>query len=104
MTEPSTPEPAAPRPSTSDVESTVAPDEDRAVAGEENPFPDDDRRTSGVDPASVHEDRASSGDDRVDAATAQLEELAALPLDEHVAVFDGVHRSLHDTLASIDGS
>lgn len=54
----------------------------------------------GRDPAGT----AASGDPRVDAATARLEELADLPVADHVAVFDGVHRSLQDTLASIDGS
>ncbi len=39
-----------------------------------------------------------SGDVRVDAATERLTELTDLPAIEHVAVFEDVHRRLHDAL------
>ena len=39
-----------------------------------------------------------SGDGRVDGATERLNELALLPALEHVAVFEDVHRRLHDAL------
>jgi hypothetical protein len=35
-------------------------------------------------------------------AVALLEQLEELPVAEHVAVFDGVHRQLQDALASLD--
>jgi hypothetical protein len=38
----------------------------------------------------------------VDAVLSQLEVLDDLPVGEHVEVFDGVHRSLQDALASLD--
>jgi hypothetical protein len=40
----------------------------------------------------------------VEAITAQLDALDELPVSEHVAVFEAVHRSLQDTLAAVDGS
>lgn len=46
--------------------------------------------------------RNGTGDPRVDDALARLDDLAALPLDEHIAVFDEVSRRLHDALASLD--
>ncbi|MDA2977912.1 MAG: hypothetical protein O3B81_03970 [Actinomycetota bacterium] len=39
-----------------------------------------------------------SGDGRVDGATERLNELTLLPALEHVAVFEDVHRRLHDAL------
>jgi hypothetical protein len=39
-----------------------------------------------------------SGDGRVDGATELLIELTLLPALEHVAVFEDVHRRLHDAL------
>lgn len=39
-----------------------------------------------------------SGDGRVDGATERLSELNQLPAIEHVAVFEDVHRRLHDAL------
>ena len=39
-----------------------------------------------------------SGDGRVDGATERLIELTLLPALEHVAVFEDVHRRLHDAL------
>lgn len=39
-----------------------------------------------------------SGDGRVDGATDRLNELTLLPALEHVAVFEDVHRRLHDAL------
>jgi hypothetical protein len=38
----------------------------------------------------------------VDAATALLDQLDGLPVSEHVEVFDAVHRSLQDALATLD--
>ncbi len=38
----------------------------------------------------------------VDAALAALAGVADRPLDEHVAVFDDVHRRLQDALAALD--
>jgi hypothetical protein len=38
----------------------------------------------------------------VDDALARLEALEALPVAEHIEVFDAVHRSLQDALATLD--
>ena len=38
----------------------------------------------------------------VDSVTERLSELSALPVAEHVAVFDQVHRLLQDALATVD--
>ncbi len=43
-----------------------------------------------------------TGDRRVDAAVALLSQLDTAPLPEHVAVFEDVHRRLHDALAALD--
>jgi hypothetical protein len=43
-----------------------------------------------------------TGHERVDAALARLDELAAAPVADHVEVFEDVQRGLQDALASID--
>jgi hypothetical protein len=43
-----------------------------------------------------------TGDPRVDAALARLDALDELPVAEHVAQFDALHRTLQDALAAID--
>jgi hypothetical protein len=45
---------------------------------------------------------AATGDGRVDAALARLDALAELPVAEHVAQYDALHRTLQDALAGID--
>jgi hypothetical protein len=40
--------------------------------------------------------------EQVDVALALLDQLDAAPVGEHVEVFDQVHRSLQDALASLD--
>jgi hypothetical protein len=47
---------------------------------------------------------ASTGVGSVDAAIEELTRLDELPTSEHVAVYEGVHRQLHDALADLDGS
>ena len=44
-----------------------------------------------------------TGEPRVDDALGRLTDLAALPVQEHVAVFEDVQRRLHDTLADLSG-
>ncbi|MDX6199966.1 MAG: hypothetical protein QOJ79_3117 [Actinomycetota bacterium] len=39
---------------------------------------------------------------QVDSAVARLEQLEELPVSEHVAVYDEVHRLLQDALAALD--
>ena len=48
-----------------------------------------------------HDDTLSTGDLAVDAALRRLEELDERPVDEHVAVYEDVHRQLTEAL---DGS
>jgi hypothetical protein len=37
-----------------------------------------------------------------DAALARLRDVSSAPLDEHVEIFDDVHRRLHEGLAELD--
>lgn len=44
----------------------------------------------------------ATGEARVDAALARLDELPALPVTEHPAVFEHVHRRLREVLGELD--
>jgi hypothetical protein len=44
----------------------------------------------------------ATGEPRVDAALARLEELEELPVTEHRAVFEDVHRRLSDVLGELE--
>jgi len=44
-----------------------------------------------------------TGEPRVDDALGRLNDLTALPVNEHVAVFEDVQRRLHETLADLSG-
>jgi hypothetical protein len=46
---------------------------------------------------------APTGEPRVDAALASLGRLALLPVGEHPAVFEQVHRGLREVLGELDG-
>jgi hypothetical protein len=46
--------------------------------------------------------RPGTGEPRVDAALAKLDELEGLPVTEHSAVFEDVHRRLRDVLGELD--
>ncbi|MQA94090.1 MAG: hypothetical protein GEV11_05370 [Streptosporangiales bacterium] len=48
------------------------------------------------------ESTGTASDPQVAAALARLEELGALPVAEHVAVFEDVHRRLAGVLGSLD--
>jgi hypothetical protein len=48
------------------------------------------------------ERRPATGEPRVDAALARLDELPELPVTEHRAVFEHVHRSLSEVLGELD--
>jgi hypothetical protein len=52
--------------------------------------------------AGVPRARPSTGDARVDDAVARLDDLAALPVAEHVAVFEYVHERLTEALGDLD--
>lgn len=58
--------------------------------------PNDDAVPSVLTPA--------TGEPRVDAALDRLQDVAAAPVDEHIAIYDDVHRRLQDALADPDGS
>jgi hypothetical protein len=49
-----------------------------------------------------HDGPAATGEPSVDGAIRRLDDLDAAPLDEHVTVFDEVHRLLHDALTELD--
>ena len=57
---------------------------------------------AGVRGAAVARPRPSTGDARVDDAVARLDDLAALPVAEHVAVFEYVHERLTEALGDLD--
>jgi len=46
--------------------------------------------------------RPSTGDPRVDDAVARLDDLARLPITEHLAVFEYVHERLTEALGDLD--
>jgi hypothetical protein len=46
--------------------------------------------------------RTSTGDPRVDDAVARLDDLAGLPITEHLAVFEYVHERLTEALGDLD--
>jgi len=46
--------------------------------------------------------RPATGEARVDEALASLDELAGLPVTEHPAVFEQVHRRLREVLGELD--
>ena len=46
--------------------------------------------------------RPATGENRVDEALAKLDELAGLPVTEHPAVFEQVHRRLREVLGELD--
>jgi hypothetical protein len=55
-------------------------------------------------PAATAGDVAGTGDPRVDDALGRLDRLDDLPVSEHVAEYDAVHRALQDALTAIDES
>ena len=57
---------------------------------------------AGTRGAAVPRARPSTGDARVDDAVARLDSLAALPVAEHVAVFEYVHERLTEALGDLD--
>jgi hypothetical protein len=44
-----------------------------------------------------------TGDQGVDAAVAPLADVSLAPLEDHPAVYEGVHRALTDRLADVEG-
>jgi hypothetical protein len=52
--------------------------------------------------AGADQQRPVTGEPRVDAALARLDELPELPVTEHRAVFEHVHRSLSEVLGELD--
>jgi hypothetical protein len=54
-------------------------------------------------PATADPEIAATGEPRVDAALAGLGQLALLPVGEHAAVFEQVHRGLREVLGELDG-
>ena len=71
---------------------------------EEIPDPAD---ADGADEGSEHEARSAerrqeTGEPRVDDALGRLDELAELPVSDHLAVFEHVHARLSDVLGELD--
>ena len=57
---------------------------------------------AGAAQAVPDQQRPVTGEPRVDAALARLDELPELPVTEHRAVFEHVHRSLSEVLGELD--
>ena len=55
-----------------------------------------------VSPAPAAEGLAGSDGPRVDDAVARLDDLAGLPIAEHLAVFEYVHERLTEALGDLD--
>src|SRR5260221_10762340 len=53
-------------------------------------------------PEETDEPRPATGEPRVDATLARLDELEGLPVTEHRAVFEDVHRRVRDVLRELD--
>ena len=70
-----------------------------AVAGEPRVDADDPAGGRALEAAEI----AATGEPRVDAALASLGRLALLPVGEHPAVFEQVHRGLREVLGELDG-
>jgi hypothetical protein len=54
-------------------------------------------------PPTADPEIAATGEPRVDAALASMGRLALLPVGEHAAVFEQVHRGLREVLGELDG-
>jgi hypothetical protein len=79
------------------------------TAGEQRPAGGEQRAVSagqgsagGEQPRVSGSARPATGEPRVDAALARLDELEELPVTEHRAVFEDVHRRLRDVLGELD--
>jgi len=59
-------------------------------------------RPAAVNGPVVPRARPSTGDPRVDDAVARLDDLAELPIAEHLAVFEYVHERLTEALGDLD--
>jgi hypothetical protein len=74
--------------------------------GEGLPAPGEGLQRGGLpgDGLPAGEQRPVTGEPRVDAALARLDELEGLPVTEHRAVFEDVHRRLREVLGELDAS
>jgi hypothetical protein len=98
------------RPPDAGEETTSEMTEDAAVraAGDpegemaRDPAEEPEPRFSGELPEEPDERRPATGEPRVDAALARLDELEELPVTEHRAVFEDVHRRLREVLGELD--
>ncbi len=66
------------------------------------PVSADEARQPPAGGAGAAPERAATGEARVDAALAGLDDLPVLPVTEHPAVFEQVHRRLREVLGELD--
>jgi hypothetical protein len=78
------------------------PGEEFPQLGEEFPESGEEFPPPGEDFPEPGGQRSATGEPRVDAALARLDELAGLPVTEHRAVFEDVHRRLREVLGELD--
>jgi hypothetical protein len=76
----------------------------RPAAGEDSMHTDEAQRCPATGETRVDEAQRcpATGETRVDEALASLDELAGLPVTEHPAVFEQVHRRLREVLGELD--
>jgi hypothetical protein len=60
-------------------------------------------RVAAERPLTADPETAPTGEPQVDAALAGMGRLALLPVGEHAAVFEQVHRGLREVLGELDG-
>jgi hypothetical protein len=77
-------------------------DAERAFDVGDHPADAGDEWAADDELASIAAKRQATGEPRVDAALARLDDLAGLPVTEHRAVFEDVHRRLRDVLGELD--
>ncbi len=87
---------------TNGLDSVTGPGSAEGPGGAVGPGAAEDAVRPAVPRAVVPRARPSTGDPRVDDAVARLDDLAGLPIAEHLAVFEYVHERLTEALGDLD--
>ena len=87
---------------TNGLDSVTRPGSAEGPGGAVGPGAAEDAVRPAVPRAVVPRARPSTGDPRVDDAVARLDDLAGLPIAEHLAVFEYVHERLTEALGDLD--
>jgi hypothetical protein len=87
---------------TNGLDSVNGPGSTEGAGGARGPGAAEDAGRPAVPRAVVPRARPSTGDPRVDDAVARLDDLAGLPITEHLAIFEYVHERLTEALGDLD--